>query len=125
MSRTHIGKNIYNKAKKILHKEEELFNQFNTALSAGICPKCGKNLVLETKKWMDLEKRGLIFKKDVNIPRECDYFACPDRCPIIDPHGCHRSNPGYIYYDGANSPNKVIRDYWLDHFSGGAEDNID
>ncbi len=111
--------NALEKAEEILRERKEALNRFVVPLNAGICPECGKNLILKTKEWTTKKKTGLfIFKKEVEIPHKHDYFACPDGHPIIDPEGCDRSDTGYYEYRGRENPNKVIREYWLNHYCG-------
>ena len=113
---------VLEKAEEILHESKKALKEFVTPIRAGICPKCGKNLILKVEEWTTKEKRGFIFKKEVEISHTHDYFACPDDHPIIDPDGCDRSGTGYCEYDGIKSPNKVIRNYWLRYYSGDDED---
>jgi len=113
--------NVYKKAKNLLFRHEKTKNKFNLMLGAGICPECGEDLVLKTKRWTTKKKRGIIFKKEIDIPHSWDYFACPKGHKIINPQGEDRSYPGCCEYNGFESPNIVIRGYWLQHFSGDDE----
>lgn len=113
-----VKEDVLRKAKEILDGREKVFKEFAIMLSAGICPTCSKNLILQTKKWTTKEKHGYIFKTEVEVPHKCDRFVCPDGHPITDPEGCDKGYPGYLEYDGHNNPNKIIRDYWIRYYSG-------
>jgi len=109
------------KAEKILGKKKEKLDKFNLVLSAGLCPTCGRSLILKAKKWTTKEKRGL-FRREVDVPHKWDYFACPGGHPLVNPEGKDRSYPGCCEYEGLKNPNKIIYNYWRRYFSGDLED---
>ena len=115
---------VYLKAKKILDERKESLDRFNLILSAGLCPICGKSLILKTKKWTTKEKRG-IFRKEVDVLHKQNYFACPDGHPLINPEGNDRSNPGCYEYNGLENPNRVIYDYWFKHSPNDFDSDFD
>ena len=117
-----IKQSILEKAKEIVNKRKKAFDEFEAILSAGICPTCGENLILQTKKWTTKEKRRFIFKTEIEVLHKCERFACPNGHSIIDPDGYDKSNPGCIEYAGHDNPNKIIRDEWLRHYSGDEDD---
>jgi hypothetical protein len=97
------------RAEGIISANNKAIKDFETVCHAGICPTCGKTLILHREIVTCHKSVGIIFKKDIPKKYTRTTIACPEGHELIHPRGHNVDDPGYCVWDGCL--NKEIGDH--------------